>query len=320
MYRLSIAIVVVAGFALLAPLVSAQCGKSCSAGKNVASAQQSPLANLNASWKEAIASAQGMDAEKRQELHQRMSTLKDSCPVGSRMGDTFSAINGTLSMIVDCCDADSECCAAAKSGSASESGMDEKALAEMKALADARTSTLTQLRELSGYMALCTSDKSSCKSAQACDSAAATQSCKVACPIELASNLGALKASWKTAHTEVLALTAEQKQHIADGLASVSSDCKVMALVPQTVFAISDGLEKLDGIHTQMMEWGKKNSEFMASVPKDKMQSFYMQTALTREARGVLAGMSSAMKAFGDCASEKGCPSAGQTKEAAQID
>ena len=325
MNRLFTALAVLACCALFAPIASAQCEKSCGFDKTVANADGSKLGKLNASWKEALASAQSMDADQRQELHQRMATLKDSCPVGSRMGDTFASINGTLAMIAACCQADSECCAS-KAGSAADAGMDPKAFAEMKELVAARTSTIANLRELSGYMALCTSSKSSCDSAKSGDSAAAQSgdavaaaACTTACPIELASNLGALKASWATARTEVLAMTAEQKQQIADGMASMGKDCQIVNLVPQTVFAVTEGLDKLNGIHTKMMEWGKNNAEAMASMPKDKMQSFYMQVGLTKEAHGVLTGMCNAMQSFGECSTEKTqCPSAGQTKEAAQ--
>lgn len=285
-------LLLVGGFAAAqAETCPAACAQECPVAKKVG--------GLLEKWEAATAQAASEAPAQRQALARKVSGLAQKCPVGSRLNTTVSTVRDVLGMAVasmkthgkDCplekADATSAACAAGK---------------EMKA---ARAGALQKLHQLASYTADATRAENGCgtKAATecpgaACESAAGAPVASAACPVTLASRIGALKASFVQARAEVAALSDAARSEILAGFASLGHAAPAVSLVPASVMALAEGFEALEALHGKMGAWARANPQVMSDVPAVARQSFMIENALVSEARGLLADVVKTVKAM----------------------
>ena len=89
---------------------------------------------------------------------------------------------------------------------------------------------------------------------------------------------------------------------------------EMVALVPDSVAALAEGLEKLNELHGKMAEWGQANPDVMAELPESAYQSFMMEVSLIDEVRGLLKSVTDAMQVMQPQVAGKAAMEAGATK------
>jgi len=212
-------------------------GEECPVAKKVTT--------LNASWEAASKKALALTPEAREEIGAKLAECAEKCPIGSRMGDTLSAVSDTLAFVAASSEACAENCPLEKLDATSEACV---AGLELKT---ARTQAIAGLSKLAGYASGATCDGAGDCSASCSDSGCASD-CGVlakSCPIRIASRLGGAKASLAAARIEVQSLTAAERSDILASFATLAATNDVVKLLPETVAALSEGLTALNELH-----------------------------------------------------------------------
>ncbi len=283
--------------------VSVVAGPAKDAG---AAASEASIPSLLASWKAATKDAKPLNEQQKQ----RIASVAKECPVGSRLGSTLGTVRDSLATVVSCAQENAKHCPL--ESAEAKKALDAAARAEGLKLKEARTKLIGDLHQLASYAAgaCCGADEGCCAAKQcaketktAVAAGGKSKSCAKeaaaggkTCPIRVAARLGELKASWSAAQTEAGALSAEQKQKILAGFGSLAESHQAVALIPQSVMALSSGLEKLAANGREMMAWAQANPEFMGSISQEAHRAFQLQAALLDEARVVLGGVTKTMR------------------------
>ncbi len=245
-------------------------------------------------WEGAAKQAASMSDQDRARLTSKMQSCKEQCPVGSRLGDTVTAVRDVLADAIAAAEANAKHCPleTAKAGGASC----EEALA-MKTM---RGQALHGLHQLASYTAGAVTGCCESSGAVKTSLAAKSDSCEkgTTCPIQTASRLGMLRASWKTAKQEAVAMPAARKQALLTSMGSLGQEVKAVTLVPASVLTLAEGLGKLNELNAQMGEWAQAHAELLADVPPSAMQSFQLHNALIDQARELLQGVTETMTAL----------------------
>jgi hypothetical protein len=257
-----------------------------SVGEECSSTQECPTSKkvsaLILRWEGAQLQQQALTPAARQQGEARMASVAESCPVGSRLGDSLAAVRDVLGVIQASQVANAEHCPLANAP-------DSEACTAGKQLKAARIQVVEQLHQLASYAAGGTACCASKASAD-CDAAASV------CPIKVASRVGAMKASFASACKEAQALTPEARGAILAGFANLSESNPGVVLVPATVEALAEGFEVLAQIQTRMGEWAHANPEIVGKLPASAFQAYMMEVSLAEEARQLLAATTQAMK------------------------
>lgn len=288
------------------------------AGDPSCSIQECPTAKkvsgLLEEWDAVSQEAKSASPAKIQKVSTQIAKLSEHCPVGKRLGATLASVRDVLGSVRAIGAANADKCPLENASVK----IAEAACAEMKGLKAARTHALDSLHRLASYTAgacsgSCSEDGvtkatmvtrgetrgsdgcektvTSCSdSPQACGSTSAAS-----CPIRMASNLGELKASWTEAQLEANALTLASRQEIVAGMHAIAGEVKMVALVPQSIFALQEGFEALTAVQDKMSAWAQANPQVMANMPPEMMQSFMIQNALLGEAQDLLGRVTTTM-------------------------
>jgi len=80
-------------------------------------------------------------------------------------------------------------------------------------------------------------------------------------------------------------------------VADLQKSSKVMALLPETVGCLADGLVALDAANTKIQDQVKADPNMLKSVPEELRTRFESQALLVREAKEVLSRVRTAMDA-----------------------
>ena len=131
------------------------------------------------------------------------------------------------------------------------------------------------------------------KCGDACKSACGAKVAKGACVKSLLARAGELKASWDKAPAEYAALDEATRNAIR---AQVESFPEHIALIPQSVMAIQEGVDSLVRLNSAMQDAVEKNPEILKGVPEELKQRFEANAKLMDETREILARVRSAME------------------------
>jgi hypothetical protein len=255
--------------ALAVPTPTDPCDGECPIAKAV-----DPLL---ASWEASNAKAAALPAAEKEALGAQLASVAAECPVGSRIGATVSAVRDVLAFV----------------GSSQEGCADECAIrngtvdsAEARAMLAGRTAAIGKLHQLASFTADATACTVSCGETDAgCDDASA------ACPIRIAARIGELNASFAVARTEVESLDAAARARIASARADLAVSGDAVRLVPQSIAALTAGLETLHELHGHMSAWAQAHPEVLKDLPASARQAFRMEVALLEEARSLMASV-----------------------------
>jgi hypothetical protein len=264
------------------------------------------VTGLLASWEAALKDASGVSPAAREQLATRFAALKAECPVGSRLDVTLAAVRDVLGAVIAADEANAKRCpiASASATGDGKSAACAEACEAAKTLMTARSKALRGLHQLASHAARFVSAPG-CQAPVTAEAAVAAPAasgdcCASACPVRLASRVGALKASWETAGREAAALSPETRQRLVAGRDSLAQDSRAISnavsLVPATVLALTEGFEALGAIHGKMAEWRNANPEVIKSIPEELRLSFALQQALIDETGGLLLRVRETMK------------------------
>lgn len=246
------------------------------------------LSGLVNDWQQARTADAAIPAAQREAGAKEMSKLATSCPVGSRMGNTLSALRDTFAG-VKAIDAELK-----QHCPLEQPGADPQLCAEAKPMLAAREQILSHLHTLTAQAAesmTCCSAKpgaEACASAPECDG----------CAIRIASRLGGLKVEWAYATREVNGMPQARRSEILTSFAQIAAANASVRLMPSTMKAINEGLDALNQIEVAMQSWAEKHPELMREIPPAALISFRVREALLNEAREVMSGVNGAMSAM----------------------
>jgi hypothetical protein len=234
-----------------------------------------------------------------------------------------------------------ECCASAKEGTvattaapaAAKSALSEKKSAEVLASvrkdACEKNAAATLMKEIAGLTCAEKAGKlAAAIRAEACEekageilAKAATECCASAkgttvataagseakgdCCADLLACAKTLKASWEKAGGEFAGMCPQKKKELTIAFQTLQAKSKAVALMPETIMTISQGMAALDGMNGKMVELAKANPDMLKSIPEEAKKAFEGQCALVREASEVLTRVMAAMKGCED-AEKKG--------------
>jgi hypothetical protein len=147
------------------------------------------------------------------------------------------------------------------------------------------------LASASGLVASATSPAAATTAKAACCADGSAACCK-----EGAARATALKASWEKAPAEFAGMCPQKKKELMAAMAEVSGKSKILAIMPDTILTLADGLEALDGVNAKLVEWAKANADALKDVPEESKKSLEAQNALLHDACDVLQRVRSVMK------------------------
>ena len=243
-------------------------------------------------WEGAAKKAEAATPEQRAELMAKMTEVASKCPVGSRMSGALSTVRDTFGMVVAMETANAEHCPLANAPA------DDASCAEAKELKSARGHVLAKLHQLAGFAAGPQADAECCEGAQGACCAESDVAEATSCPIRMASRIGAMKAEFVRARTEAASLTPAARGEILAGFGSLAEACDCVALMPETIEALSEGFTVLSDLEAKMVAWAQANPEFMAQVPAEAHTAYRIESALLAEARGLVSKVTAAMQAM----------------------
>jgi hypothetical protein len=131
------------------------------------------------------------------------------------------------------------------------------------------------------------------------------------CCADLLACAKTLRTSWEKAGGELTSMCPQKKKELAASFQTLQAKSKTVALMPETVLAIAQGMSALDGMNGKLVEYAKANPDLLKSVPEEAKKAFEGQCALIREASEVLGSVSAAMK---------GCEGAAKKAEGSSTD
>jgi len=268
------------------------------------------VTELLGQWKAATEESKALTDAQRQQIAAQVAALKAECPVGSRLGSTVEAVRDVLGAAIACEEANAGRCPVEVAIQSSK-GQLSPALAEAKQLKEAHSKAIRGLHELASYVAGvaahedCTrAQGKAASSATVAKTGAACSEAASACPVRLASRIGALKASWATAPAEVKALSESKRKALLTAGGNLAETCKAAALVPPSAMALAEGFDGLEKLHERIVAWAKANPEIFGSAPQDLHLSFALQAALFDETRELLSTVRETMGAMAPVAQE----------------
>lgn len=265
------------------------------------------VVSLLGKWKTAATPAE-MTPEAREKLTVKMANVASQCPVGSRLGETLTAVRDTVAFVA----ASQAECAGACPLEKMDAGAPDIAVA--KELKNARTYLVARLNDLAGYAAeACPKADAACCASSAktagrevaaktgCDAtqtAVADCSSLSSCPIRIASRLGAAKASFAAARKEAASMTGEARAAITKGFGEMAQANPAVSLMPESVMALAEGLKGLQEVDAKMGAFAEAHPQMFADLPNEARMSFMVQTSLIEEASQLLAAVTETMAAM----------------------
>ena len=137
-----------------------------------------------------------------------------------------------------------------------------------------------------------------CPEGKCCARCPEAKTCTVSCcPKVLTAKAQALKASWEKVPGEYASMCPAKKKDLFTTVADLQKSSKVMALLPETVGCLADGLVALDAANTKIQDQVKADPNMLKSVPEELRTRFESQALLVREAKEVLSRVRTAMDA-----------------------
>ena len=105
-----------------------------------------------------------------------------------------------------------------------------------------------------------------------------------------------LKASWEKAGGEYASMCPQKKKELMASFQGFQAKSKVIALLPETVMGIAQGMAALDGLNGKLVEVAKANPDLLKSIPEETRKAFESQCSLIREANEVLGRVAETLK------------------------
>jgi hypothetical protein len=110
----------------------------------------------------------------------------------------------------------------------------------------------------------------------------------VACLKAHGEKAAALKASWVKAGEELASMCPEKQKENHAAFAKIQETSKVAKLLPESLLALAEGVEVLEGIDKHLAEFAKANAEALKSVPAEMKASYERNVSLIHNAGEVL--------------------------------
>lgn len=259
------------------------------AGEDCTTKEECPVATkvnaLLVDWETAAEEARAWTPEQHAAFGSKVESVASDCPVGSRMKDTLTTVNDVLGFVVAMEEANAEHCPL------ESTECDAPEFAAAKRMKAGRAEMLRGLTKLAGYASGASCEKAAASCDVATVAAKDTKECaeSASCPIRMASRIGELKASFADAKREALALDAQDRGELRARFASLSETSPAVALMPESVVALSEGLTALSELHGEMGAFAAEHPELMEKLPAEARQAFMLQVSLIDESRELLA-------------------------------
>ena len=116
------------------------------------------------------------------------------------------------------------------------------------------------------------------------------------CCADLLACAKTLKASWEKAGGEFTSMCPQKKKELMASFQSFQAKSKQIALLPETILGIAQGMAALDGMNGKMVEYAKANPDLLKSIPEEARKAYESQCTLIREASEVLGRVTATLK------------------------
>jgi hypothetical protein len=302
---------------LLALSRAAVAGEGSACCEKALSDTSGKVEKLLASWKSLAAEEEKLCPDLKAEQQTALASVAKNCPIGSRMGETLGFLSQTLAAAA----ADKACAEACKGASANECPGARAFATRAKLLASLNELAGHAAKAACATSACCAKDgklasvcplekeklaKEAAASRKAGDqpadvlvsaekkgeaAAAGKSGCceaSVACLKAHGEKAAALKASWVKAGEELASMCPEKQKENHAAFAKIQETSKVAKLLPESLLALAEGVEVLEGIDKHLAEFAKANAEALKSVPAEMKASYERNVSLIHNAGEVL--------------------------------